>query len=150
MKKILTVLAMLMIIMASGCGIRDEETVSEDRIRIVIDIKAKDVHLMVFAYSLDGEPMGVIESGHVDGSALSGKMQYELEEPQFPEDASLQNFSFHLGLSDNVNDSIMNEEHLGRNGATDDCDPFEIQYGKIYHFELTGSYDDGFVLKRID
>ncbi|MBQ1827411.1 MAG: hypothetical protein II126_05505 [Erysipelotrichaceae bacterium] len=150
MKKMLIVLATLMVLMASGCGNRYEETVSEDQIMIVVDIKAEDVHLMVFAYSLDGEPMGVIESGYVDGSALSGKMYIELEKPNFPEEASLKNFSFHLGLSDNVNDSVLSEEHQGRNGATDACDPFEIEYGKIYHFELTGSYENGFILTRID
>ncbi len=150
MKKIVCFLAVLLLLTSYGCKAKYEETVSDDQIMIVVDIKAKDVHLMVFAYSLDSEPMGIIESGHVDGSALSGKMQITLEKPNFPENASLQNFSFHLGLSDNVNDSVMNENHLGRNDATDECEPFEIQYGKIYHFEFSGSYEDGFVLKRID
>ncbi|MBR0136933.1 MAG: hypothetical protein IJM15_00780 [Erysipelotrichaceae bacterium] len=150
MKKIIILMLLISLLALSGCRKEYEETVNEDQILIVLNIKAEDIHLIVFAYSLDGEPMGIRESGHVDGSAIEGKFFEYMEKEDFPENASLENFAFSVGFSDDVGDSIMNENHHGRNGTTEESEAFKLEYGKIYHFDVTGSYDDGFILTATD
>ena len=138
----------LFLLTLCGC-ITKEITAAEDEVVIAVDIGGieEDVYRVDLEYFLDEELMGGMAMSYADQTALRDRnIVFRLTPAEFPENASLSDFSFHVVLSfdqDGI-EGLFSES--GRISSTNPCEAFAADYGEIYRFTVAGSYVDGLVL----
>ena len=143
-------LIMIVIIMAlTGCA-REEITVREDEIKIAVDISEveDDIYRLDLSYFLDGELMGGQAVSHTDTSRLKGTYAFTLINNDFPENADLSGFSFQITVSgdkEGINDLFSSADLMK---TTDPSETFTVSYGNFYSYKLSGSFKEGFFLKK--
>ena len=116
-----------------------------DLIKVKIDLsgEVKDVYVMTMPYQLDGDVKGMQTVADYGHAPLKGTLMYTLSPLEFPEDSDYTKFSFWVELYDDGD-----VENGGKYAYTEPCEAFAIEFGKTYEFSVSGSFDEGFVLKR--
>ena len=145
MKKLLTVLLVLLCL--AGCA---KESVPEDEFHLHFDIGVEDVHLVVFSFEVEDGMMSVIESGYVDGSAITGDYTMIFNGEDFPEGHSPEGFRFHIAFGNDVTDSIMDDKEPEKSVSSEEIGPFDPEWGQAYYYKVTGSYEEGITVERIE
>jgi hypothetical protein len=111
---------------------------------------SEDVYRMDMEYFLNDDLMGGQAVSAVDESPLDAVMAFRLEPRDFPEGSSLEDFSFHMVLCfDQVDlqEMFTSSENIL---ATNPCEPFTPEYGKVYYYTVTGSFAEGLILQPAD
>ena len=143
-------LIMIVAILAlTGC-VKEEVAANDDEIKVVIDISEvkDDIYRLDLSYFLDGELMGGQAVSHTDTSRLKGTYAFTLINNDFPENADLSGFSFQITVSgdkEGINDLFSSADLMK---TTDPSESFAVSYGNIYRYKLSGSFKEGFSLKK--
>ena len=132
MKNINVYLMCFLMLCMTACG--SPSTENEDNVTIkIINAASDDIYGLGYAYYIDGN---IISSGGVcnaDNSVFKDGEVFTLQE--FPES---EEFRMELSVED-------------ENGNIYDCaGGADIKNGESYHFQITGDFENGFELERIE
>ena len=147
MKKILITIILMLTLMA-GC--QPIVVANDDEIKLAVrNSTDADIRTIVMCYCVNEEPMGVLRVNATDNSVLTGTHVFPLDEMNFPEGCERENFSFNLLMLDYVGFDIYESVDPEHARETNDVYIEKREYGKVYHYELTGSFEEGFKLTEI-
>ena len=148
MKKLL-IMVMLLLTVLSGCG--QIVVANDDEIKIAIKNSTKaDIRTMVMCYCVNEEPLGVMRFNAMDESVLKGTHSFMFDEMSFPEGCERENLSFNILLLDYVGFDIYESVDPQHAQETNEMYIEKREYGKVYHYELIGSFEEGFQLTEIN
>ena len=150
MKKILILILSLLMLLFAGCGAYELKA-NSDEVIICIDFSdvSQDVFRVDMTYSLNGELMGGQGTCYPDGSAMKGPAVFHLDTVCFPENSSLEGFSFNAvlcGDTSGMQELFSSAEIINH---SNECEVITPQYGEIYNYKISGSYEEGFKLERV-
>ncbi len=150
MKKSLAVLLAAAILLCTGClpGMRSELTAAEDEIVIAVDISGVEdpVYRVDMSCFLGGDLMSGAAVSAADGTEFEGPAVFRLTPEEFPENASLEGFSFRIVLcfdTQGLYELFTDSENVL---ASNECAAFTPEYGGVYWFTVTGSFGSGLAL----
>ena len=156
MKKIGVLLVLIGILFSCSACAEKERAAKENEILLEIDLsEIQDAfYTMGIEYALDNQFMGAQETGYADGAAYKEKnvcftlvRGEELPNDRAPEALS---FVFMIsnvpGGSGGINE-LANRENMA---WAEPCDPFDAEYGNIYRFRATGSFEKGFTIEKAE
>ena len=150
MKKAI-ILLLLALVMITGCSVHDEISAREDEVAIGVDISeiSEDIYRLDMNYYLDGELMGGLAVSAVNQKPLRKEpYAFYLDRNSFPEDVDLSRFSFDIrvqGDDTTLNEMFSESEHAANTGKSE---IFAVEYGKVYNYIITGSFEEGFKLEK--
>ena len=148
MKKLLAILLSLCIILLFPACSDKKLTAGPDEIVIHIDFSEVDrpIFRIVMAYFLDSDLMGGQACSHADMTELRKSANFILEKQDFPEESSLEDFSFHLVFccdKEGIDGLFADTDKLT---PTNECSAFTPEYGSVYYFKVTGTLETGLTL----
>ncbi len=147
MKK-LVILVTLLLTILTGCG--QIVVAKDDEIKIAVKNSTDaDIRTMVMCYCVNEEPLGVMRFNAMDESVLKGIHSFMFDEKSFPEGCERENLSFNILLLDYVGFDIYESVDPQHAQETNDIYIDKREYGTVYYYELTGSYEEGFQLTEM-
>ena len=147
MKK-LVILVTLLLTILTGCG--QIVVAKDDEIKIAVKNSTDaDIRTMVMCYCVNEEPLGVMRFNAMDESVLRGIHSFMFDEKSFPEGCERENLSFNILLLDYVGFDIYESVDPQHARETNDMYIDKREYGKVYYYELTGSFEEGFQLMEM-
>lgn len=101
-----------------------------------------DIYTIHYEYYLGDTPIGGGEMGNADNSAIEPDdvLTKDFIKKDFPENADLRDFKLEIFATD----------HYKNEYPCDPVLPFEVEYGKTYSIELSGSFLDGFSVRTME
>ena len=144
MKKLVIMVILLLTVM-TGCG--QIVVANDNEIKIAVKNSTDaDIRTMVMCYCVNEEPLGVMRFNAIDESVLKGIHSFIFDEKSFPEGCERENLSFNILLLDYVGFDIYESVDPQHARETNDMYIDKREYGKVYYYELTGSFEEGFQL----
>lgn len=110
-------------------------TANEDEIILSVDFSgvSQDVVRLDMTYSLNGELMGGQGTCYPDGTAMKGPAFFHLDTACFPENSSLEDFSFYVVLCGDDNGLTELFSSAETMNHSNECEAFTPQYGNVYY-----------------
>ncbi len=147
MKKLVIMVILLLTVM-TGCG--QIVVANDNEIKIAVKNSTDaDIRTMVMCYCVNEEPLGVMRFNAIDESVLKGIHSFIFDEKSFPEGCERENLSFNILLLDYVGFDIYESVDPQHARETNDMYIDKREYGKVYYYELTGSFEEGFQLTEM-
>lgn len=148
-KAVLLLVSSFLLILFSGCA-QKEVLPEEDEMIIEVDISEINdpVYRLDISYFLDDELMGGMAVSNTDTTEYKGPAYFVFLPENFPENGNLENFSFKITVSgdkNGINDLFSSSELMD---STEACEQFRVEYGKLHHYKVTGSFEEGFKLEK--
>ena len=149
-KTIVVIMVSIMFLVMTGCRKGEIIEVDPSEIAICIDLKYMEekVYRLDLVYFLEDELMGGQAVSRVDEKPLDGEQIFRLTSEEFPEGSSRENFKFYIVVSgdrNGIKEMFSSAELMGH---TNDSNVFTPQYGHVYVYRITGTYEDGFILEE--